>query len=905
MARIFHRRLIPSTLALLAAPLTIALVASVAAAAKVAEPQLERVEIVLDVDALPQADQERFADRRQAIADAIATGIPLWRSFDPREVLQESLAQLAEHGVDVGETAIVNFDSLEADVPVGKREELSSLGFVRRVLSPAFATPSGEIDSEGLEVIGSDIANAAGLTGAGIKVAIIDSEWHTLNETIAAGELPAIPVSMQFRINGIATTINNQAVHGGGVREHGTAAAEVVHEVAPGATLVLYRLDYNGKGLVTPAAIKLAIRHAVDNGAQVILVPLHIIRTMSDPGSTNPFADDIVYATAAGATVVVPAGNEALRHYEARFTPCTFCKKDDFCNTANDDSSYHVFDGESPINDIILDADWEDWVYASESFNQVRITCYSATDSPNANNFRMQLLRFRERFDAQDPPDYPYCPSDAGVSIVPGTDVALGDSFSKELPVETDSFYDYYFIAVKRMKDAGNERPNFRINCTVGAGEFTYFTSEKSLNDLAVVNETIAVAAGGFPGFDVLLETSSWGPTSDPNGPMKPDLTAPGEVLNFATTEKEFAFLGTFNGTSAAAAHVAGVVALLQSHRIERGLAPFTPAQVKLILAGSAIELDDGDPDLAGPDPYYGWGLVQVPAAILPGVPGDSTRDDWDGDGIADRATYVAATGTLAWTGSTGASGSLQGFGGPEWRAVPADYDGDAKADAAVYNTQNGNWIFEGSAGAIAPLNGFGGAGFLPTVCDWDGDGIADPGVYEKATGNWKYQGSTSGLVQINGFGGPGRLPIPGDWDGDGRCDPATYQKEGSFWSYRGSTEGDVTFKFGGAGAGRFRPVPADYDGDGRMDAALYQKKKGRWRLRMSSFGGVVEAFNGFGGAGFVAVPADFDADGKMDPAIFRKLNNNWRYRSSKTGEFLGLGQFGGQGVQPITGWRP
>ncbi len=69
-------------------------VAAVLAAALCAVPtrglaavtsRTERVEITLRAAKLPAADRARLADRAQSISDAIASGIPLWRSFEPRE----------------------------------------------------------------------------------------------------------------------------------------------------------------------------------------------------------------------------------------------------------------------------------------------------------------------------------------------------------------------------------------------------------------------------------------------------------------------------------------------------------------------------------------------------------------------------------------------------------------------------------------------------------------------------------------------------------------------------------------------------------------------------------------------------------------------------------------------------
>src|SRR5262249_12598214 len=153
--------------------------------------------------------------------------------------------------------------------------------------------------------------------------------------------------------------------------------------------------------------------------------------------------------------------------------------------------------------------------------------------------------------------------------------------------------------AVRRV--SGNAQPNFRIDCTVAVGELAYFNEPSSLGDLAVTDDSLAVGALAYP-YATVTDTSSWGPTANPNGPMKPDVAAPGEVTNFAAFDANFNFSGTFNGTSAAAAHVAGMVALLQGVQLQKSLPPYSVDQIKQILFGSAIDYDDGDPSLTGPD---------------------------------------------------------------------------------------------------------------------------------------------------------------------------------------------------------------------------------------------------------------------------------------------------------------
>lgn len=873
----------------------------------------ERVEITLQAAKLPPADRERLADRAQSISDAIASGLPLWRSFDAREVLHDTLAKLAAEGVDVGPTAIVNFDLLEVDVPASKRARLEKLGFVRKVEQPGFMTPSGTLDSEGLEAIGSDIANTAGLTGAGIKVAVIDSEWQGLDDTIAAGDLSAIPVNLQFKVTSNGSKVTPGAsIDSLGDREHGTAAAEVVHEVAPGATLLAYRLAYDN-GAVTPAAIKAAIRHAADQGAKVILAPVHFIGTMSNPkglaaGGTNKFTDDIDYAKAAGATVVVPAGNEALRHYADTFTPCADCTTASICNTANNDQIFHAWDNDLPLNDLVLDTDYDDFAYNDgETFNSVRVTCYSATDAVNPSNFRMQLLRYHDLYSAVNPPDFPSCPRDAGADLVDGTDTVLGGSFTKSItpyggdPNGENQFDDYYFLAVKRTN--GSETPKFRIDCTIAVGELTYFNDVSSLSDLAVVESAVSVAGTVLPAFDTVSDVSSKGPSGDPNGPIKPDVSGPSEVTNFAALNQGFTFWETFNGTSAAASHVAGVVALIQGYRQTKGLPLYTVDEIKKVLTGSAIDLDDGLPSLVGPDPTYGHGLVQIPAAILPGVPEAKTPFDRDGDLKADPATYNAATATWTWLGSTAGSSSLTSIGGPSLLGVAGDFDGDGKSDAAIYDPSNGGWTFNTSSSPVAAVSGVGGPGFQPAVGDYDGDGKSDPGVYNPTTGDWKWKGSTSGDGQQLGFGGSGRKGVPADFDGDGKTDVATFEPTSGTWRYIGSTVGAQEFVF--SAGKRWVPMAADFDGDGRADAAVFQKKQGKWRMRLSSLGGLVTAVTSVGGANWIPVPADYDGDGKADPAAYRKATGLWRYLGSADGVKYNVPAFGGPEFAPVVAQRP
>lgn len=106
---------------------------------------------------------------------------------------------------------------------------------------------------------------------------------------------------------------------------------------------------------------------------------------------------------------------------------------------------------------------------------------------------------------------------------------------------------------------------------------------------------------------DVLIGTSSRGPTV--NSRIKPDLTAPGFYIE---TGSGYSNDLTTYTSSAAAAHVAGTVALMQQKMRATESKNLTTAQVKAILMNSANEL--GAP---GRDNLYGAGRVNVTEALL------------------------------------------------------------------------------------------------------------------------------------------------------------------------------------------------------------------------------------------------------------------------------------------------
>jgi hypothetical protein len=111
-------------------------------------------------------------------------------------------------------------------------------------------------------------------------------------------------------------------------------------------------------------------------------------------------------------------------------------------------------------------------------------------------------------------------------------------------------------------------------------------------------------AVGGVDALDASSPTSSSGPSTcgGRSGPF-PDAVAPGVAV---TTSDRFGLFQTLSGTSVAAPHVAGGLALLISAR--PGL---SPERQRAALTASAVDLGP-----AGPDPRFGAGRLDVDAAL-------------------------------------------------------------------------------------------------------------------------------------------------------------------------------------------------------------------------------------------------------------------------------------------------
>ena len=117
-------------------------------------------------------------------------------------------------------------DLIQAVVPLGALTTLANFPGVIYVDAPSIPVAEAVTD-EGIALTNANLWQAAGWTGGGVKVGIIDLGFAGYATAQAAGDLPTV-VTTQDYCGGTM----------GAPESHGTAVAEIVHKMAPAAQLL-------------------------------------------------------------------------------------------------------------------------------------------------------------------------------------------------------------------------------------------------------------------------------------------------------------------------------------------------------------------------------------------------------------------------------------------------------------------------------------------------------------------------------------------------------------------------------------------------------------------------------------------------------------------------------------------
>lgn len=169
------------------------------------------------------------------------------------------------------------------------------------------AAAGAPLISQGTVRMGADALWSTGQLGEGETIAILDEGFAGLDRSIALGELPP---------RESLTQVDFDAAHGpaglsllGEEIQHGTRMAELIHDVAPRARLVLVSYGTMGEFLQ-------AVDWVVANGIPVVSHSNSFLVPPFD--GTGPAARAVDAAAARGVLWVNSAGNYAERHWVGR-----------------------------------------------------------------------------------------------------------------------------------------------------------------------------------------------------------------------------------------------------------------------------------------------------------------------------------------------------------------------------------------------------------------------------------------------------------------------------------------------------------------------------------------------------------------------------------------------------------
>ena len=384
---------------------------------------------------------------------------------------------------------------LQAQVPLGVVEELADSLHVRYVRLPL--PTSTEAVGEGVVATGADAWHVQGFDGAGIKIAILDLGFAGY-EGLLGSALPAQVTAQSFRADGDIT---------GEAQPHGTACAEIAHQMAPGAELFLANFQ-------TEVEFNQAVDWLIEQGVDVISCSIGWVNAGPYDG-TGVVCEAVDRAYANGVLWANAAGNQAYRHWQGQFQDANDNKLHDFSAGVE----VNIFQAQAG-DPISLFLSWDD-----------------SWDAPT-QDYDLYLARF------------------AGGVWWP---VALSRNWQNgtpgQKPIEaihiTAPTNGTYGALIHRF-DATESRHlklySFHNNLAVTVPESSLVIPADAHH---------ALAMGAFRWDTGQMESfSSWGPTMD--GRLKPDLLGPNYVSSSIYGQNRF------GGTSAAAPHAAGAAALLK-----------------------------------------------------------------------------------------------------------------------------------------------------------------------------------------------------------------------------------------------------------------------------------------------------------------------------------------------------
>ncbi len=433
---------------------------------------------------------------------------------------------------------------VQAFVPITSLEPLAALPEVALVRPPGAMIPMqgfGAVTSEGVQLTSATAMHLAGITGAGVKVAIIDVGYANLSAT----EVPVDPASI----------VSFPASYGTGTSSHGSAVAEVVADMAPDCLLTLIAVD---SALSAEDAVDYVIREDFD----VVVMALGTIEGPFD--GTHPLSQAVNRARQSGILWVNAAGNFAQRHYEGVW------------QDSNGDG-YHEF-GKGGKDHIVLNL-------PAGQFDAT-LSWFETSGSTTARDYDLVLTQ-----------------NTTGGAVVARSAITQnGDDLPREPLRAYIATAGLYRLKIQRVDSGPRVAERFQLFTPAVDMDATSRVSANSLAIPAEASGAFAIGAtrgsanpttGPLAGIaiDTIEPFSSRGPVGSS---AKPNMVAPDSVAtSLAAGTGTVDDLNPFLGTSAAAAHVGGAAALLLSEDRSRTAEMLENALLSLALKYPTLPPED------------------------------------------------------------------------------------------------------------------------------------------------------------------------------------------------------------------------------------------------------------------------------------------------------------------------
>ncbi|MDN3654626.1 MBG domain-containing protein [Ferruginibacter paludis] len=495
---------------------------------------------------------------------------------------------------------------ITGDYPIANLLKLNLLNDIINFCRPFYApfSNSGLVNSAGDTTMRSNLVRSGyKLTGAGIKVGVISNSFNTISSGTTA-TLPYNPVPgapQTFNTNTAAVDLSNGDLSNVTVlqdyprsTDEGRAMLQIVHDVAPGASL------YFRTGFFTAGDFATGIADLKNAGCSVIVDDVTYI--------TEPYLKDGVVAKAVdavkaqGVSYFSAAGNFANKSYEQDFTPASAAPAGFPGKMAHDFSGTgDIFQHITLVpGDYTIVLQWVDDIYST---GQIQGTHYDLDMFWTSNTDGTGLKGFNRDNTNGDP-----------LEILPFTITTLTDA---------------NFLVVNNTTD-GNPA---RIKYIIYRGDvkiLEYNVGTSTLVGQANAAGAIAVGAARYDKAPPYLTTpltesfSSIGGTKTEGVVRnKPDLVGPDGVNTTVKMGQDYpnsALDGysNFFGTSAAAPHAAAVAALLMEGKKKfLGLPATPPDDIRSLMQATAVDMETSS-NLPGThfDFISGYGLVNADSAM-------------------------------------------------------------------------------------------------------------------------------------------------------------------------------------------------------------------------------------------------------------------------------------------------